>query len=106
MCGEIVAQRGRSICKDCAPILKPIKGVRCYRCFQHHLLEGTTGIFAMTVVEKKHVYQQGIAVFGYQSPVATVPLSVKISCEKRVWNFLWAYAASVCKKRQIQALED
>lgn len=32
MCGEIVAQRGRSICKDCAPMLKPIKGVRCYRC--------------------------------------------------------------------------
>lgn len=100
MCGEIVAQRGRSICKDCAPMLKPIKGVRCYRCSRPLLEERQE--FCYDCSRKKHVYQQGIAVFGYQSPVAQSLYQLKYHARKEYGIFYGHYAA-VCAKKQIQA---
>ena len=85
MCGEIVAQRGRSICKDCAPMLKPIKGVRCYRCSRPLLEERQE--FCYDCSRKKHVYQQGIAVFGYQSPVAQSLYQLKYHARKEYGIF-------------------
>lgn len=100
MCGEIVAQRGRSICKDCAPMLKPIKGVRCYRCSRPLLEERQE--FCYDCSRKKHVYQQGIAVFGYQSPVAQSLYQLKYHARKEYGIFYGHYAA-VYAKKQIQA---
>lgn len=92
--------KGRSICKDCAPMLKPIKGVRCYRCSRPLLEERQE--FCYDCSRKKHVYQQGIAVFGYQSPVAQSLYQLKYHARKEYGIFYGHYAA-VYAKKQIQA---
>ena len=101
MCGEIVAQKGGAVSVKTAPrMLKPIKGVRCYRCSRPLLEERQE--FCYDCSRKKHVYQQGIAVFGYQSPVAQSLYQLRYHARKEYGIFYGHYAA-VYAKKQIQA---
>lgn len=99
VCGEIVKQRGRSICKDCALKLNPIKGARCFRCSRPLLDEKQE--FCYDCSRKRHVYNQGISVFRYQSPVAESLYQLKYHARKEYGVFYGNYAA-VYAKNQIE----
>ena len=78
-------------------MLKPIKGVRCYRCSRPLLEERQE--FCYDCSRKKHVYQQGIAVFGYQNPVAQSLYQLKYHARKEYGIFYGHYAVVYAKKQ-------
>lgn len=81
-------------------MLKPIKGIRYYRCSRPLLEERQE--FCYDCSRKKHVYQQGIAVFVYQSPVAQSLYQLKYHARKEYGIFYGNYAA-VYARNQILA---